>query len=323
MPVIDPYGLFHGQRLAACSDLAQLYWPRLFCAANTFARLELHLPSIINQCFSTFQQPPSEAAVWSVFQEYSTHYLALAYRANGRIWVQFMTEEKYLKRHKSQDDQRTPAPSDRDLSDYKTRYHEWKKRQAQSDSPKTLTNLSEVFQTSFASFSSEVGQGIGVGIGDGVGEGEGRGVGKPDAGASLSPTSGDSLSSVSPAAEANGKIVATVEEQLSLDAFFDVYDKHHGDMRPCRDRTKKRKDCLRSRIRNGLTLTRWSFGVAEGATTPFCCGKNSRNQAWTIDDLLDENKFAKLMEGKYRDAKSPKRMTPSVTGLKALGERHG
>lgn len=210
-----------------------------------------------------------------------------------------------------------------DLNIYKARYRDWKKRQAETETPKSLENLSEVFQTSFESFQTENAQGDGVGVGDG--KGDGRGLEKPDAGASLSPTSGDSLSSLSDAAEANGKIIATAAEDqaASLDAFFDVYDKHHGDMRPCRDRTKKRKDCLRTRIRNGLTLTRWSFGVAEGATTPFCCGKNTRNQAWTIDDLLDEDKFAKLMEGKYRDAKSPKRIAPSVTGLKALRERHG
>jgi hypothetical protein len=131
-------------------------------------------------------------------------------------------------------------------------------------------------------------------------------------------SAGASLSSLSTAEEANGKIIAAAEGQPSLDAFFEHYDNHRGGMRPCHSRTKKRKEQLRSRIRNGLTLTRWSFGVAEGANTLFCCGKNTRKQAWTIDNLLDEDNFAKLMEGKYRDAKPPMRITPSVGGYKEL-----
>jgi hypothetical protein len=179
MPVIDPYGLFQGQRLAACSDMAQLYWPRLYCAANNCARLELHLSSIISQCFRSFNNPPTESAIWSIFDEYAHNYLALVYRADGRLWVQFMTEEKYLKRHKSQDDQRSPAPPQRDLDEYKNRYREWKKRQAQAEPVQSFENLSEIFQNSFPNFSTEVCQGIGDGdgIGDGVRcleEGEGN-----------------------------------------------------------------------------------------------------------------------------------------------------
>jgi len=49
MAIIDPAGLFEGERLAACSDVAQLYWPRLFLAANSCARLELSYPSVISK----------------------------------------------------------------------------------------------------------------------------------------------------------------------------------------------------------------------------------------------------------------------------------
>ena len=41
MAIIDREGLFGGDRLRRCSNAAQLHWPRLFLAADGFARLEI------------------------------------------------------------------------------------------------------------------------------------------------------------------------------------------------------------------------------------------------------------------------------------------
>jgi hypothetical protein len=38
--IIDPEGLFGGDRLRRCSNVAQLHWPRLFLGSDGFARLE-------------------------------------------------------------------------------------------------------------------------------------------------------------------------------------------------------------------------------------------------------------------------------------------
>lgn len=46
MAIIDPEGLFSGDRLRRCSNLAQLHWPRLYLAANGFARLEINFAKI-------------------------------------------------------------------------------------------------------------------------------------------------------------------------------------------------------------------------------------------------------------------------------------
>jgi hypothetical protein len=308
MPVIDPYGLFHGQRLGACSDLAQLYWPRLFCAANTFARLELHLPSIINQCFSTFQQPPSEAALWSVFQEYSTHYLALAYRANGRIWVQFMTEEKYLKKHKLLDDQRTPAPSDRDLSEYKNRYQDWKKRQAQTESPKTLSNLSEVFQTSFGSFSIEVGQG--VGIGDGVGEGNTHVIASGDA----------SVNVLSSSIHQTAKIPAD-DDSFVADYFVLLWNQNiSSPLVKVETIGTKRTARLRSLVADGLTGTRFVQAIAKIKSSPFCMGEGPNKWRASFDWLITADNLNRVIEGQFdKPAKAQRqqvaRQAPSYKDL--------
>ena len=105
--------MFDGQRLAACSDVAQLYWPRLFCAANGYARLELHYPTIAGRCFHGFRQVPTEDQVFAVVKEYADNFLVIPYHADGQLWIQFATLDKFLRRRKTADDERSPAPPPR------------------------------------------------------------------------------------------------------------------------------------------------------------------------------------------------------------------
>ena len=101
MAIIDPEGLFSGERLAACSDLAQLYWPRFFLAANSCGRIELSYKSIVSRVFGNFQSPPKSDDLWKIFREYDDNYLAILYQSeSGTWWCQFITSEKYLPKYK-------------------------------------------------------------------------------------------------------------------------------------------------------------------------------------------------------------------------------
>lgn len=128
MAIIDPEGLFHGERLAACSDKAQLYWPRLFVAANNFGRLELSYPSLLTKVFSGFTTPPAGDELFQIFKEYEANFLAILYESQGSWWCQFITEDKYLPRYKTKRDHESPAPSPEMIEDHANGYQKWKNR---------------------------------------------------------------------------------------------------------------------------------------------------------------------------------------------------
>ena len=177
MPVIDPKGLFEGQRLAACSDRAQSYWPRLYCAANGYARLELHGPSIVGRCFSYYREPPSVEQLLAVIAEYSDNFLVIPYQARGQFWVQFATEEKFLRRRKTADDERSPAPPPESLKTFAAGYSAWKEKHQKSANPGD-SSISQMFPNYFRNISEAFPPGVGVGVGDGDGDGDGDGENK-------------------------------------------------------------------------------------------------------------------------------------------------
>jgi hypothetical protein len=88
--------------------------------------------------------------------------------------------------------------------------------------------------------------------------------------------------------------------------FAECYNQHRGQLVEMRDFTAQRALALRDRIRKGLTLETWRKGIIRAAMTDFCIGKNSRKRAFTIDDLLDEGKFTRVLEGAYGAATPPK-----------------
>lgn len=168
MPIIDPQGLFDGDRLSACSDRAKLLWPFLYCASNGYARLEVNLNQIRRRCFSGFAEPPSDSEIVSVLQEYALNFLVLLYAHSGKQWLQFDTAVKYLPRHKSKKDTESPAPSEDAWQDFNEGYVEWKN--AKSLNLQLVRKLSENFGKIRDSCH---GIGIGIGVGDGIGVGVG------------------------------------------------------------------------------------------------------------------------------------------------------
>ncbi len=161
MAIIDPDGLFSGERLAACSDVAQLYWPRLFLAANSCCRIELSYKSIVSRIFANFHTPPEVSEIWDVFREYEKNFLAVIYETEGGVWwCQFITSEKFLPKYKKTRDKSSPAPTVEMMERHRLGYIEWKR--ANSFQNQSFQKTDESFQR----------RGIGIGVGIGVGIGE-------------------------------------------------------------------------------------------------------------------------------------------------------
>lgn len=123
MAIINPDGLFHGERLARCSDEAQLHWVRLFTASNTFGRIELSYRHIVNFAYSSFHKKPTEEQLAAWIQEYFQNYLLFVYDAeDGATWGQWLTSVEYLSRYHTAADRRSPEPDAKELELYRREY---------------------------------------------------------------------------------------------------------------------------------------------------------------------------------------------------------
>ena len=159
MAIIDPSGLFNGDRLRHCSDAAQLHWPRLFLASDGFGRLEINHARIIGHAYPTFQAPPSQAELQAFIHEYSKNHLLFLYEVDGRLWGQWDTRSEFLPRYKTTADRRSPIPPDPAFAEWKKRYREENK-----SFPKCCGNISETFHAGVYGVGVGVGEGIGVGV---------------------------------------------------------------------------------------------------------------------------------------------------------------
>jgi hypothetical protein len=126
MAFIDRDGLLRGERLAACSDLAQMLWPRFFVAANGYGRLELSQLGIFSEVFGHFRNPPTPEEVHAVFLDYEANCLAILYPVNGVLWCQFATSDKYLPRYKTSREKLSPAPGIEREKKLAVAYATWK-----------------------------------------------------------------------------------------------------------------------------------------------------------------------------------------------------
>lgn len=175
MAIIDSAGLFLGDRLGWCSDAAQLHWPRLYSAANNFARLELNYRKILSKAYANFRMPPAEQEFWAMIREYKDNFLLLVYQTDdGVLWGQWQTNERYLLGHKNADDRRSPAPPLDAQDAYRNAYLDRKK--SKSSTNVGLADLLGVVPTCSESCDLPVltvaGVGVGVGGGEGVGGGK-------------------------------------------------------------------------------------------------------------------------------------------------------
>ena len=155
MAIIDPDGLFGGDRLRRCSNEAQLHWPRLFLASDGYARIEINYARIVGRAYSTFNPIPTKAELHAFIREYAENYLLFLYEVDGQVWGQWDTRPELLPRYKTAADRRSPQPPEHPFLEWKKRYREENKA-----FPKCFGNISESFLHGVG-----VGRGVGVGIG--------------------------------------------------------------------------------------------------------------------------------------------------------------
>jgi hypothetical protein len=120
--LVDPDGLFNGDRLRRCSNTAQLHWTRLFLASDGFGRLEINYARIVGRAYPTFNPIPSEAELHGFIREYVENYLLFLYELDGRLWGQWDTRQEFLPRYKTSLDRRSPNPPEPAFSEWKRQY---------------------------------------------------------------------------------------------------------------------------------------------------------------------------------------------------------
>ncbi len=143
--VIDPDGLFGGDRLRHCSNVTQLHWPRFFLASDGFGRLEVNYARIVGRAYATFNPIPSETEVGTWLHEYAAKWLLFLYAVDSMVWGQWDTRPEFLPRYKTAADRRSPPPPEKQFSDWKNSYRQQERRQLVDSKsfPKFFGNFSE------------------------------------------------------------------------------------------------------------------------------------------------------------------------------------
>lgn len=300
MAAIDPKGLFNGQRIGACSDKAQLYWPRLFVAGNNFGRLELHFPTLIERCFHSFREPPSESDLKDIIAEYIENFLAFPYPADGRVWLQFATEDKWLRHKKNTADLESPAPPADFRAQFDAGYAEWKQKKAAQNGedslvaemfPRFFGNLPEKSPTTGSPKSSTA-----VGIRQ-------LAVGSRKLGVGITHTSLADVVSVQPPPTTTTDGIPTItllsiEEDKPPD-YGKLWNSHCAPLAPIRELTRKRADRLRVLEKAGLTPPRFLAAIAKLKMSPFCMGEGPNHWKASFDFLIDGDNLVRVLEGVY------------------------
>lgn len=277
MAIIDPKGLFLGERLSQCSDIAQLHWPRLYAAANGYARLELNYKKIVASAYSSFQNPPSQTQLFGWIREYRDEYLLFVYQSNGALWGQWQTNERYLPGYKTADDKRSPSPPADQQQTYRKTYEALKKQRVLKN--QQFADLLEV-----APSCSELSKVIAIGVG--VGEGVGVGVGEKT--------------------EPSGSCEAGASEpvpKVRPEEFANAWNQLRGSLPRVRDFPDGRRRKVQARIRQGITLESFSEAVRLCSTLPFLLGTNRNGWVASFDWLIENDRnISKVLEGNYNES---------------------
>jgi len=158
MVIIDPEGMFCGDRMAKLSDQAKLHWPWLFLASNGYGRLEINYRLLRSRVFGAFVKPPTEEQFMSLIREYHDAYLLFLYVENNQMWGQWDTSEKFLPRYKTASDDKSPAPPQDEWVAWREEY-----AAARCEEVPDISTFSEKFRGS-RNISKKFQQ-VGVGVG--------------------------------------------------------------------------------------------------------------------------------------------------------------
>lgn len=168
MAIIDPEGLYGGERLRSCSSQARLLWPYFFLLCNGFGRFELDLDRIIARAFITFDPVPSRKELEDCLREYIDTYLLFTYRVDGRMWGQWDVPAGTLPRYQNRGDLKSPSPPDAAFSQWRGEYQAKKTLGNAFLSKSAVSTLKTSFSTLKTPISTHregIGEGIDVGVG--------------------------------------------------------------------------------------------------------------------------------------------------------------
>ncbi|MBB5330592.1 hypothetical protein [Tunturiibacter gelidoferens] len=205
MAIIRAKGLYEGERLRACTDAAQLHWPRLYLLGNGHSRFERDYERIIAVVYASFHTKPTAEDVRGWLGEYADNFLLFLYEdaATGAMWAQWITAQENLANYRTAEDKRSPAPDEREIDAYRRAYID--RKRFNSRKTKDILKPLEIIANHFPNPQITS---VGVGDGDGVGRNKDRDSSPP---AASEPLAAIVLSNVSPTAQS-----ADADDSLSL-----------------------------------------------------------------------------------------------------------
>jgi hypothetical protein len=225
-----PHETLANDRIGACSDEAQLYFPWLLAASNAFGRLKWSHSDLLAHAFAHLTSKPTVKQLQKCLEEYRANYLIFLYRTNeGDTWGEWNIPTRFLPRYKTADALRSPSPPISALEAFREDAAEARRRQNNTSEdiirvadfenlPKSVANLE-----SLANISATVPLGIGFGV-DG-GEGNDKVRRKRDQSSQESSPTGrhrKSLASVRPKKPDPMVGVRNVTRENEIDAEFEV-----------------------------------------------------------------------------------------------------
>ena len=134
MLIVNPDGLFRGDRLAMCSKTAWLYWTPIFLCANGYGRFEVNHGRVAPQIGA---HAPTEAEFEACIEEYAKVHLLFLYRVGVKRWGQWDADKRFLPRWKTSQDKQSPWPPEPEYTNWMKMYH--------GDGSKALPKPSEDF----------------------------------------------------------------------------------------------------------------------------------------------------------------------------------
>lgn len=163
MPVIDPNGIFDGDRINSCSVMAQLLYPRMLCASNGFGRIQLSYRRIVAVAFPKWSEAdiPDEPTLMGHFQEYARNRLLFVYESNRQIWGQWDAKKNTFGKYQTADDKRSPAPPE-------DAFQKWQEENRQHSIKPSVPMV----YFSLSNPPAKIPQGL-ENVGDGIGVGDG------------------------------------------------------------------------------------------------------------------------------------------------------
>lgn len=191
--VINPHGLFDGDRVARLSREAFLHWSLFYVASNNYGRLEIDYHKLVAKIWHRRSDVPTQDEVAALIQEYVDAHLLFIYQTRGQLWGAWDT--KITVKHYTQEDLRSPAPPEPTFTNWKEEYQATKVSASQglsafaklvagahkpsaSQSPGELPgNRRGIAGESPITVPQPIPLGVGVGEGVGVGNGVGEGIG--------------------------------------------------------------------------------------------------------------------------------------------------